>query len=74
MGFRVAVIVEKDQHGYYAFAPELTGCQTQGETLDEVMANIREAVDLYIQCLSEEEKSAVLSKEILTTSVEVDVA
>ena len=38
------------------------------------MANIREAVELYLETLSEEEKKALLSKEILTTTVEVVVA
>jgi len=54
--------------------PELKGCQFQGDTLDEVMANIREAVDLYWETLTPEEPTSCLSKEILTTSVEVGLA
>jgi predicted RNase H-like HicB family nuclease len=38
------------------------------------MANIKEAIELYLETLSEEEKQAALSKEILTTSLEVGVA
>jgi len=30
----------------YAFCPELEGCHTQGDTLEEVLENIREAVEL----------------------------
>lgn len=70
---KVTIIIEKDVYGYYAFCPELEGCQSQGDTLEEVLANIREAVELYLETLTEEEIKASLSKEILTTSIEVRV-
>ena len=74
MASKVSVVVEKDNFGYYAYSPELEGCHTQGDSFEEVMANIKEAVELYLETLSEEEKQAVLSKEILTPSLEVRVA
>ena len=48
-------MIEKDENGYYAYAPELHGCQTQGEPLDETLANIQEAVELYLETLTSEE-------------------
>lgn len=74
MSYKVSVVIEKDDHGYYAYSPELEGCQSQGDSLDEVMTNIKEAVELYLETLSEDERKALLSKEILTTSLEVEVA
>jgi len=74
MAYKVSVVIERDDHGYYAFCPELEGCQSQGDSLEEVMAGIREAIELYLETLTEDEKRALLSKEILTTSVEVMVA
>ena len=74
MSQKVSVVIEKDEHGYYAYCPELEGCQTQGDSLDEVMANIKEAIELYIETLSEEELKEATSKEILTTTLEVQVA
>lgn len=74
MTYKVSTVIEKDEHGYYAYSPELEGCQTQGGSLDEVLANMREAVELYLETLTEEERKAFLSKEILTTSFEVQVA
>jgi len=71
MNYKVSVLVEHDDQGYYAWCPELPGCQTQGDTLDEVMANAREAVELYVETLDPEERRSYLSKEIFTTSVEV---
>jgi predicted RNase H-like HicB family nuclease len=74
MLYKVSVIIEKDKYGYYAYSPELEGCQTQGDSLDEVVANMREAVELYLETLTDEERKASLSKEILTTAFEVQVA
>ncbi|WP_133512602.1 type II toxin-antitoxin system HicB family antitoxin [Candidatus Thiosymbion oneisti] len=70
---KASIVVEKDEYGYYAFCPEMKGCHTQGDSLDEVLANMKEAVELYVETLSEEEKGYFLSKEILTTSMEVNV-
>jgi predicted RNase H-like HicB family nuclease len=71
---KVSVIIEKDEFGYYAFCPELKGCHSQGDSLEEVLLNIRETVELYLETLTPEEKSGFLSKEILTTSLEIAVA
>ena len=71
---KVSVIIEKDEFGYYAYCPELTGCHSQGDTLVEALENIKEAVELYLETLDEEERKSLLSKEILTTSLEVQVA
>jgi len=51
MSYKVSAVIEKDEHGYYAYCPELDGCQTQGDTLEEVIKNIREAVELYLETL-----------------------
>lgn len=74
MSYKVSIVIEKDEYGYYAFCPELEGCQSQGDTFEEVLINIKEAIELYLETLPEEEKKEALSKEILTTSLEVKVA
>ncbi len=74
MSYKISVIIEKDENGYYAFCPELEGCHTQGNTFDEVMANMKEATELYLETLTADERTERLSQEILTTSVEVNVA
>jgi len=71
--YKVNVMIEKDENGYYAYCPELEGCQSQGNTFEEVLSNIKEAVELYVETLSEEEIKEYLSKEILTTSLEVKI-
>ena len=51
------VIIERDEDGYYVGeVPQLRACYSQGRTLDELMANIREATEL---CLEEEDEETV---------------
>ena len=46
---KFAVIVEKDEDGYYvASVPELPGCHTQAKTLDELTKRIKEAIEAYL--------------------------
>jgi predicted RNase H-like HicB family nuclease len=73
MTYKASIVVEKDDSGYYVYCPDLPGCQSQGETYEEAMANIREAIELYLETLDNEERRAYLSKEIMTGSVEVNV-
>ena len=47
--YRLSVVVEKDEDGYIAFCPELEGCYTQGDTYEEVMDNIKDAMKLHIE-------------------------
>jgi predicted RNase H-like HicB family nuclease len=60
--YKTSIIIEKDNYGYYAYIPELEGCQTQGDTLDEVVENIKEAIELYLETFSDEEKAALTKK------------
>lgn len=55
--FRFSVVVEKDEDGYFAFCPELQGCYTQGDTYEETMANIKDAVRLHVEDRIEEGKN-----------------
>lgn len=48
--YKFTVIVEKDEDGLYvASVPLLQGCYTQGETYEEVMENIKDAIKLHIE-------------------------
>jgi predicted RNase H-like HicB family nuclease len=43
------VVVHRDDDGsFWAEVPALPGCATQGETFDELMANVREAIDGWL--------------------------
>lgn len=38
--------------GYWAEVPALPGCFTQGESLEEVMARVKEAIEGFVECLA----------------------
>lgn len=42
---------DEDETGYWAECPSLPGCFSQGETVEETLANIKEAIELYIESL-----------------------
>ena len=74
MSYRLTAVIEKDEDGYYAYCPDLAGCQSQGDTLEEAQHNIREAIELYLETLSPDERHRLLAREVMTMMVEVQVA
>ncbi|HHD0209710.1 TPA: type II toxin-antitoxin system HicB family antitoxin [Campylobacter coli] len=60
------IIIEKDQDGYFARILELEGCVSQGNTYEEALVNIKEAGELYLESLANEEKRIIENK---TTSI-----
>ena len=46
----IKVILEKqDEGGYTVYVPSLSGCISEGETIEEALKNIKEAVELYLE-------------------------
>ena len=53
---KISVVVHKaEEGGYWAEVPAIPGCASQGETMDELLANVREAIE---GCLSVDVDSA----------------
>lgn len=67
------IIIEKDKDGYYAYCPDLKGCQTQADTFEEAVSNIKEAIELYLETLSKNEIKEILEKEVFSTNVGVSI-
>jgi len=59
------VILEDESGGYVALVPALPGCHTQGDTIDEVLRNVKEAIELYLETLSDEEKEELLRQKVV---------
>lgn len=43
------VVVEADSDGYFVSCPALQGCYSQGDTYEEAIANIKDAIRLHIE-------------------------
>lgn len=59
MKFKV-VIHKAEEGGYWAEVPSIAGCVSQGETYDEVIQNVQEAIEA---CLSVDIKECDMEKE-----------
>jgi predicted RNase H-like HicB family nuclease len=62
---RYKVILEKSEEGYSVSAPGLPGCHSQGDTEEEALQNIADAISEYLEVVAE------LSRDKVTREVEV---
>jgi len=60
-------IIYKEDDGYWIDFPEIEGCHTQGDTLEELLANAREVLSLCLQDIKEPPKP----REISLVEIEV---
>ena len=50
--YNYTVLLEKESDGgYHAFCPVLKGCHSQGDSFEEAITNITEAIELYLESL-----------------------
>ncbi|MFT5036622.1 MAG: putative RNase H-like HicB family nuclease [Candidatus Azotimanducaceae bacterium] len=66
-----SVVIEHDNDGYFASCPQLLGCHSEGETYEEVVANIREAIALCLEDDDSQDFSVIESISVATVNVEV---
>jgi len=70
---KYTVIVEKGREsGYVAYALALKGCVSQGETKEEALKNIREAMEVYVEALLED--GLPVPTEVGKDTIELEVA
>lgn len=67
---RYIVIVEKGENNYGAYVPDIPGCVAVGETKEEVLKLIREAIELHLESMREE---GLIIPEPATTSELIEV-
>jgi len=73
MNYQFTAVIERDGDGYAALCPELD-VVSQGDTVDQARSNLREAVELFLECAAQEEIDGRLHNEIYVTRLEVAVA
>lgn len=72
MSYKFSAIVEKEGKWYVALCPELD-VASQGETIETALANLKEAVGLYLETASPEEIQSSVSAPPLITTLEVTI-
>ena len=52
---KIKVVLEaSEEGGFTVYVPSLLGCISEGETEEEALANIREAIELYLEPIEDE--------------------
>lgn len=65
---RQVILIPDESGGYVVEVPSLPGCYSQGDTIDEALENIREAIELHIEDMIEAGEEV---PDDIPTSVEV---
>ena len=69
--YNYTVILEREEDGgYHAFCPILKGCHSQGETFEETIDNITEAIELYLESLKADSQP-IPKEDVLKVSYDV---
>ncbi len=65
------VIQKAEEGGFWAEVPALPGCYSQGETVEETMENIREAIEGHVEALRQEGQGIPLEEDLIIGRVRV---
>ncbi|MBI4690191.1 MAG: type II toxin-antitoxin system HicB family antitoxin [Nitrospirae bacterium] len=57
---KYAVVVNKTEYGYDVHCPALPGCHSQGDTFEEAIENIKDAISTYLRMIEEETKNSTV--------------
>lgn len=61
---RFLIIIEQGSNNYSAYVPDLLGCIATGRTLEEVKANMEQAIKLHIEGMMEDREPLPVSQSI----------
>ena len=67
------VLIERGPTSYGAYAPDVPGCGTSGDTPQEALANIKEALELHLEAMVESGETLPKATYQTAELVEVDI-
>lgn len=74
MKFIIAIEPDDETHSFGVVVPDLPGCFSAGDTLDEAISNAQEAIDLWCETVIEDGKDIPLSKTIAAHQADPEFA
>ncbi|MCP4654447.1 MAG: type II toxin-antitoxin system HicB family antitoxin [bacterium] len=70
---KYTVILEPEEDGgYHVFCPVLPGCHSEGETVEEALDNVREAIEVHQESLLAHDQPVPTEAGLVIASVEVE--
>jgi len=68
------IVVEKADTNYSAYAPDVPGCAATGDTIEETIAHMQEALRVHLEAILRDHESLPHPYSVLAVSVEVPEA
>lgn len=68
------LVHEAEEGGFWSEIPALSGCYSQGETIDETLRNTKEAIESYLIALREDLVAAPIEERLFIGKVQVEAA
>lgn len=69
--YHLPIVIEADGDGYVASCPTLQGCYTQGDTYEEALANVKDAIRLHLEDRRETGEDIQQTRSVSLSTVEV---
>lgn len=66
------LVYQAEEGGFWGEVPSLPGCYSQGETIEETMKNIKEAIEAHLLALKEEKEEMPVREEFVIGRVKVE--
>ena len=57
---KYTVVINESEYGFDVHCPALPGCHSQGDTLEEALENIKDAINTYLQMIEEETRDSTV--------------
>ena len=61
-----------EEGGFWVEVPTLPGCFSQGESIEEAIAHVKEAILLHIECLQEEHEPVPVENDLIISRIHVN--
>lgn len=69
--FHLPIVIERDEEGYFVSCPVLQGCYSQGETYEEAVENIKDAIRLHLEDRLKDREDLPPARSLSVSIVEV---
>jgi predicted RNase H-like HicB family nuclease len=71
--YALPIIIERDADGFFVSCPSLEGCYSEGDTYDQAVSNIKDAIKLHLQDRKADHTDLAEPKSFSLSTVEVSL-
>ena len=71
--YTLPIIIERDADGFFVSCPSLDGCYSEGDTYDQAVSNIKDAIKLHLEDRQSDHEELAEPKSFSLSPVEVSV-